>query len=1034
MGSKIQLIKITSSIMVVMAIGLIFNPCKILAANDSTQNKFSIDQTNQYLIKANISPKLNKVDLHNFSYVDLNTTATSNNVIVTKQSDNKYLIRQTNENNKFQDEEIPFITNYYNLDKYPQFQLQYGTSLTEQHLGVQFYIDSNHDGKVDTIAYALDPSAMVEQPKLSVDLNHVNIKKKNWVYNIKRLLGLGQTDETWYQTTINSNMQQKDDTQLNARNYALTFNSSGNSEVVLQRRINSLDLSKYPYVNLDFNIQDPQIQHIYMEYNIDTNNDGRPDSKVVVNQPLSKNGKIYSIDTNVLELAKKNIPNAKSYHLVEVIMHLQKKEGASISGSDSYIYNLLNLKVLNKEPMVNINKNENLSSQGLKYIDLNANNTQSQSLTTINIDLKNQLINNLQSENFKILKASLIASINNNAAEGLYQAFVNNIAFYNNETESIPLALSQGSNRGLAQNYYSKTYYLKDNFSVDLNSLNDKETDFNNLNEWKVASSKENYNFQQNQDKTVLNMTIKRSDIPESVTLSRNFNVLLTKIPYLIFNAGINDKGESTGQYILCKINYSDGIVNKEKGFLLSPNNEYNLQKILSIQDPSKSVIKNIQLIFVSNNKNSAQFTLGNFNLYSLQKESLLDYLKKQKINIVKEDNFDLTNTLINSDKNNGAYNIIRNNSGIWIVPNAGEFLNMDSISFTISGQQLPVNLEDLPNVYLAYNQSSYNSLEYSFGIDTTGDGIVDQNVNVDPANYHAGIIDFNLLQRIKEIAPSKSSYYLRYIKIFIKNDTFNQSELYSLNLSKIKLYNNQYETTVYKQILDVPIIKVDSHEYKLSDVQKFDDEQLLKIIQNGNAWVDIATMTLEQGTHKIEYLDNPYIDVDLTEVDKYSENKQVQEPIIKFNRINPTRYNVDITAKDPFWLVFDESYNDGWKAYVIKSNPAITSQRFSWSVILSNLWQGKNRIEVTKHEMVNGYANGWWIEPAKIFGNSASPVSFQVVLEYEPQKYFEIGVLVLAITLFLYFGYLIIDNNRIKKKVKKNEERVTQTDNKVDE
>ena len=90
--------------------------------------------------------------------------------------------------------------------------------------------------------------------------------------------------------------------------------------------------------------------------------------------------------------------------------------------------------------------------------------------------------------------------------------------------------------------------------------------------------------------------------------------------------------------------------------------------------------------------------------------------------------------------------------------------------------------------------------------------------------------------------------------------------------------------------------------------------------------------------------------------------------PEIRFTKADPTRYEVQVTgAKGPFTLVFSESYNSGWKAFINDAREA----------------------EAAAHLLVNGYANGWLVDPLES--------DFRMVIEYAPQRRIWAGIIVSA-------------------------------------
>jgi len=77
------------------------------------------------------------------------------------------------------------------------------------------------------------------------------------------------------------------------------------------------------------------------------------------------------------------------------------------------------------------------------------------------------------------------------------------------------------------------------------------------------------------------------------------------------------------------------------------------------------------------------------------------------------------------------------------------------------------------------------------------------------------------------------------------------------------------------------------------------------------------------------------------------------RETTIDFHRADPTRYFVHVRADAPFVLVFSETFDSGWKAEV----------------------EGD---EIGEHFIVNGYANGWYIQKEG---------EYDITITFEPQK-----------------------------------------------
>jgi hypothetical protein len=144
--------------------------------------------------------------------------------------------------------------------------------------------------------------------------------------------------------------------------------------------------------------------------------------------------------------------------------------------------------------------------------------------------------------------------------------------------------------------------------------------------------------------------------------------------------------------------------------------------------------------------------------------------------------------------------------------------------------------------------------------------------------------------------------------------------------------------------------------------------------------------------------------------------------PKMIFTKINPTKYKIKIEgAKDPYVLVFSESYSSKWKAYVVDS----PSQPALYQDVLSNYFGGeikeaankdtfldkhtfetlwKRPIPEERHLVANGYANSWYIYPQDTEGKE----DYEIIIEYGPQKLFYVFLGIFSVTLLGCFGYLI--------------------------
>ncbi len=204
--------------------------------------------------------------------------------------------------------------------------------------------------------------------------------------------------------------------------------------------------------------------------------------------------------------------------------------------------------------------------------------------------------------------------------------------------------------------------------------------------------------------------------------------------------------------------------------------------------------------------------------------------------------------------------------------------------------------------------------------------------------------------------------------------------------------------------------------------------------------WVGMGTKPVEfpvvipshqraiiQVNHKTENLSIATIGK-LENLSKLKNMKENNRPLIIFKRVNPTKYIVNVeNATKPFFLVFSESYNPGWKIYSMNKNTALEKVIAKYPDVnveeAKNSWYKftpqdvvyllrKPAINESYHFKANGYANAWYINPEKI--NKDGSGNFTLTIYFRPQSYFYLGLFISLITFILSLGYLFYDWRRV--------------------
>lgn len=163
--------------------------------------------------------------------------------------------------------------------------------------------------------------------------------------------------------------------------------------------------------------------------------------------------------------------------------------------------------------------------------------------------------------------------------------------------------------------------------------------------------------------------------------------------------------------------------------------------------------------------------------------------------------------------------------------------------------------------------------------------------------------------------------------------------------------------------------------------------------------------------------------------------NSNIKMPVVEFKKVNPVKYRIRIhNAVGDFPLILNESYHDGWNAYInSREMPKIEDEKqLKQYKILKNSIQnnnlpngrfyetwGKKAIPDDYHWVANGFANSWWIVLEQIKKskeykeNPDGSIDFEIILEFWPQRIFYLGLFISCFTLFGCLAYLIY--NRIK-------------------
>lgn len=123
--------------------------------------------------------------------------------------------------------------------------------------------------------------------------------------------------------------------------------------------------------------------------------------------------------------------------------------------------------------------------------------------------------------------------------------------------------------------------------------------------------------------------------------------------------------------------------------------------------------------------------------------------------------------------------------------------------------------------------------------------------------------------------------------------------------------------------------------------------------------------------------------------------------PHIVSHQVNLTKYLVEVkNAKAPYYLVFSDSYNTGWKAYIDSCTKACFPFH-EWFL---------ESVPEDQHIMANGFSNAWNITSS----DSKGKTSYKILVEYWPQRLFLIGLFISCLTLILAIVVYLLHKSKI--------------------
>lgn len=119
--------------------------------------------------------------------------------------------------------------------------------------------------------------------------------------------------------------------------------------------------------------------------------------------------------------------------------------------------------------------------------------------------------------------------------------------------------------------------------------------------------------------------------------------------------------------------------------------------------------------------------------------------------------------------------------------------------------------------------------------------------------------------------------------------------------------------------------------------------------------------------------------------------------------RINPTLVKIKARPGKGM-VVLNESFHAGWTAYAVAGDKTVT--------LRDQLKPGAGGKIIPDHVLVNGFANGWWVDSKALGLNN----DYTILLAYTPQQTMFVGLAGTGTTASLIGAYLLYDHRKRKR------------------
>lgn len=397
------------------------------------------------------------------------------------------------------------------------------------------------------------------------------------------------------------------------------------------------------------------------------------------------------------------------------------------------------------------------------------------------------------------------------------------------------------------------------------------------INSWKIINQNCDFIAQRKNNSVDFKIKFKGKSVENSfLKLKKQISLNLNKFNIL----KIDTEKIPIGGEIICKLFINVEGKKQEISFGLERAKEYYL---LKNSPKKKAILSEVILLLKPKGKISTyelDFQLKSISFYSYKQGNILNYLK---------------NTYVKGSQSTDSINIDYDE----VESDGVEFFDFyeekkQNLVFTFhksetNKNQIKISHLFEPDILIRrWNNFEFEcfvdypeNLEISlqFLIDLSEDRKVDKRIKYRPklikknnGNTRLVSLNFSIFERINSFWRYYPEAKLIGVEIYGNKKEKVNSFLKSTKednlflISNLRLSKEEYEDTIYNEILTLPLVEVDGKEYRLEQWESFDESMLIQALTEGS-WFILGRTQLQKGRHELKMLKHPWLKAEIVEI-----------------------------------------------------------------------------------------------------------------------------------------------------------------------